>query len=337
MSRKPFWALLVLLMVSSLLIYGCSGKESSDQSQPPAQNQQPVQMVDLKWPTGPAGSVMQVLGTAILEDMKKSININGSIMPGNVTANLMGISTGQYNIAFSTSDVTWDAWQGEGFFKEKGQIRNFSNVATLYPHMSQIVVRADSGINSIEDLKGKKVTPATKGLSNDIEMLRLLELYGMSADDLKIQYVNFNDAARQFNDGQVDCLFFTGLPVPHPSLINVGSTNDIKFLPVPEDKIKKMVETYGGLNSVVLPANTYEGQKDPVPGIGIAMHLVVSNDMPEEEVYNITKTIVENLAKYQETAVNMKFLKSPEDVAQDVGIPFHPGAKKYYQEKGWLK
>lgn len=333
-----------ILLLVPVLLFGCSSTGTDKKDQPKNASEQAgqgkgvQQPYEFKWATAPSGSVMQVIGTAILQDVTKSNpKISGSILPGNVTANLMGIGQGQYNLVFSTSDTTAEAWSGSGFFKDKGQIRNFSNVATLYPHMSQIVVRADSGINSIPDLKGKKVTPATMGLSNDVEMQRLLKLYGIDTKELNVQYMDFNDAAQQFSNKQLDALFFTTLPVPHPSIVNVSSQNKLKFLPVPQDKIDEMVKSYQGLMAVELPSNTYSGQTEPVPGIGLAMHLVVRNDAPEEVVYELTKVIAENLTKYQGVVANMKFLKKPEDLAQNVGIPFHPGAEKYYKEKGWIK
>ena len=238
-------------------------------------------------------------------------------------------------MGFSITDNTADAWNGEGFFKDEGKIQDIRNVAAIFPYASHLVVNADSKIDNIEDLRGKKVSPGAKGLSSDLEFQRLLNLYGMSYDDLKVQFLSFDDAAQQFTDGHLDCLAFMVTPPPFAPIINVASQRNIKLLSIPEDKIAEL-DKFQGIDSYTIPANIYQGVDYPVKGITARGHIFVREDMPEDIVYNITKTIAENFDRYGDVISNMKYL-TQEELAADVGIPFHPGALKYYKEKGWVK
>ena len=290
---------------------------------------------ELRWGTIVAGGAWQILGSAMLEDVRKANpNITGSTVPSTPTATLMGIGQGKYNIGFSLTDATADAWEGKGFFKA-GPIRNIRSLAAFYPQATQIVVWANSPIRSIEDLKGKRVSPGAKGLSNDLEAQRLLNLYGMSYDDMRVQFLSFEDAANQFIDGHLEALLFVTLPFPFAAVINVMSRGQIRLLSIPDDKVDQLAQ-FRGVEPYTLPENLYKGVDYPVKGIAVRAHLVVTDDMPEEVAYSIVKTIADNFSRYSVTLRSMTYA-TLEDMAKDVGIPPHPGAAKYYRERGWIK
>jgi len=290
---------------------------------------------ELRWGTIVAGGAWQILGSAMLEDVKKANpNITGSTVPSTPTATLMGLGQGKYNIGFSLTDATADAWEGKGFFKA-GPVKNIRSLAAFYPQATQIVVWAKSPIKSIEDLKGKRVSPGAKGLSNDLEAQRLLKLYDMSYDDMKVQFLSFEDAANQFIDGHLDALLFITLPFPFAAVINVSSQGEIRLLSIPDDKITQLAE-FRGVEPFTLPPNLYKGVDYPVKGIAVRAHLVVGEKMPDDVAYSIVKTIATNYSRYPVALRSMTYAKM-EDMAKDVGIPLHPGAARYYKEKGWIK
>lgn len=332
---KNSYLLMMLIISLSIALVSC-GKSAGPAQPPPGEQKQLSSSYELRWGTAPAGGAFQVLGSAMLEDIKKSNpEITGSILPTVVTANLMGIHEGKVNIAFSLSDTTADAWEGKGFFAGSGQIQDLRNIATLYKQGMQWVVPANSAIKGIEDLKGKRVSPGSKGLSADLEAQRILKLYNMSYEDMKVQFLDFNDAAQQFIDGHLDALLFTTMPYPFAPIVNVASQKPIRLLSLPEDKVKEMTK-YRGVEPFTLPAGIYKGVDYPVTGIAVRVHLVVDQKMPEEVVYKIVKAIAENLPRYGSVLPNMKTVSS-QDMVSDVGIPFHPGALKFYREQGWVK
>lgn len=333
--------LAAILVLGLALLTGCGSTPSSADKSTSKANEvketkaSETQSTNLRWGTITAGGAWQVIGNAMLEDIKKANpNIIGSTLPSTTTANVLGVHEGKFDIGFSIADTTAAAWNGQGYFAPTGKIEDIREVAAFYPHNSHFVVWADSKINSIEDLKGKRVSPGAKGLSGDLEFQRLLKAYGMSLSDVKIQYLSFDDAAQQMIDGHIDALAITS-PPPFASVINVSSQRDIKLLSIPEDKLAEMVK-YQGVQAFELPAGTYKGVDYPVKGFSSRSHVIVRKDMPDEVVYNIVKTIAENFPRYEGVLASMKFTKV-EDMALDVGIPFHPGALKYYKEMGWIK
>lgn len=288
---------------------------------------------EILWGTISAGGAWQVVGAAMLEDIKKANpNITGSCVPSSTTANALGVHTGKFNVAFCLTDAVADAWRGEGFFKKPGKIQDLRAVAALYPHASHLVVRADSGINKIEDLRGKRVTPGVKGLSNDLQTRRLFQLHNMSYSDVKVQFLSFRDCAQNFIDRHLDALTFMTVPFPFAPVINVASQVKIKILQVPEDDIDKLVKN-PGVGRYTLPAGLYKNVDYPVKGICVRSIVIVRTDMPEDIVYAMVKTIADNIGRYGDILACMKYA-SFKELATDVGIPYHPAAEKFYREKG---
>lgn len=333
--------LVCILVVGLMLLTGCGTKSTSPGNTTSNTNEEKKtttsqnQPETLRWGTITAGGAWQVLGNAMLEDIKRAnSNITGSTVPSTTTGNVMGVHEGKFDIGFSIADTTAAAWKGEGYFKQSGKIDDIREVAALYPQGTHIVVWADSNINSIADLKGKRVSPGAKGLSSDVEFQRLLKAFGMSINDVKVSYLGFDDAAQQMIDGHLDAIAIIA-PPPYAPVINVSSQRAIKLLAIPDDKIAEMVK-YQGVQPYELPAGVYQGVNYPVKGIMSRCHLIVRKDMPDDVVYNIVKSIAENFPRYKEVLAGMKFAKA-EDMPTDVGIPLHPGALKYYREQGWIK
>ena len=299
-------------------------------------NAQVSKKYELRWGTIVAGGAWQIIGSAMLEDVKKANpNITGSTVPSTPTQTLMSINQGKFNIGFSLTDATATAWEGEDYFKPTGPIRNIRALAALYPQATHIVVWAKSDITRIEQLRVKRVSPAAKGLSNDLEAQRLLKLYGMTYNDVKAQFASFEDSASQFIDGHLDALLYITVPFPFAPVINVGSQAPIRLISIPDDKVAQLAK-FRGVEAYTLPANLYKGVDYPVKGIAVRAHLVVRDDMPDELAYAIVKSIADNFSRYPVALKSMSYAKL-EDMPKDVGIPLHPGAIKYYKERGWLK
>lgn len=290
---------------------------------------------EIRWGTITAGGAWQVIGAAMLEDIKKSNpNITGSCVPSTTTGNVLGVHQGKFNVAFSLTDTIADAWRGEGFFKEYGKLQDIRAVVALYPQATHLVVRADSGINKVEDFRGKRISPGAKGLSCDLQTRRLLALHNMSYDDVKVQFLSFSDAAQNFIDRHLDVLSFLTVPFPFAPVINVANQVNIKLLSIAEDDISKLVK-FPGVSRFTLPGGLYRGVDYPTNGICVYSLIIVRKDMPEEIVYAIVKTISENLHRYGDVLASMKYV-THKGLTRDVGIPFHPGAIKYFKEKRWL-
>lgn len=330
--------IVVIVCLLTITSNGCGGKLTG-QTPSGGEQKQPAPTTakyEVRWGTITAGGAWQVIGSAMLEDIKRANpHITGSTVPSTTTANVMGVHEGKFNVGFSLSDTTADAWEGQGYFKQSGPIRDIRELAALYPQATQIAVWADSKITSIEQLKGKRVSPGAKGLSSDLEAQRLLKLYGISYSDLQVQFLSFEDAAQQMVDGHLDALLFTTVPFPFAPLINVNSQRQIRLLSIPDDKIAELAK-FRGVEAYTLPPGLYKGVDYPVKGIAVRSHIIVREDMPDDVAYSIVKAIAENFPRYPGVLKSMAYARL-EDMPMDVGIPLHPGALKYYQERGWVK
>jgi uncharacterized protein len=292
---------------------------------------------DIRWGTSPVGGTWATLGNAMIEDvLKASPNLAGSSVPMGGAANVIGVFQGKLNIAFSFSDTMGDAWDGKEDFKSTGKVQNVRILASLFPEPTQFVVYADSGITSIPQLKGKKITPGPRGSAIEIVTRRILEAYGMTTKDVQWRPLGFADAAEQMLDRHIDAICYGAMVYPAPPIVNVSSQRQIRLLPLSDEVIDKMVKGYKGISPFTLQAGSYKGVDYPVKGIISDVILVAREDMPEEVAYVIVKKIAENFDRYVSVTKAMGMGKVNE-MGKDVGFPYHPGAVRYYKEKGWVK
>lgn len=292
-----------------------------------------AQDLQLRWGVAPAGSVWQVLGTAMLEDVRNECNGTGSIVPSTTAANVLGVHKGTFDIAFALSDATGDAQQGQGAFADAGAIGDVRALVSLYPQATHFVVMADSSIESVADLEGKRVSPGARGLSSDTAAQRILEFYGLGYESVRPQFLNFNDATKSFTDGRLDALLYTIVPVPFPPVGEAAAQRDIRLLPLEDEVIEHMTGNYTGYMRYVLEAGLYEDVDYEVPGIAAKAQLIVRDDFPEEDAYCITRAIGENVHRYEQVVAVMG-LVGREDLAVDSGLEFHSGALRYFGEAG---
>lgn len=309
--------------------------EEQAQEQPGEPAEKFDQPYELLWGTMAAGSPWQVLGTAFLEDIKKSLpNISGSILPTEATANILGVHTGEFNIAFTLSDRVAEAWDGKSVFEKEGKIQDVRCLFYVYPHSSQSFVWADSSIKTYEDLVGKRIMPGPKGSSTEQLSRPFFELMGYDPDkDFNNEYVSFTDAVELMKDGHLDAWVCMTAPIPFPTTIELSSIKPIRVLDIPENLVEEMSK-FRGVDPYVLPGGVYEGVDYPTNQIRTRMHAIVHEDFPEQLAYDIVKVVAENFDRYEELVAAMK-MTTVEEMAADVGIPIHPGALKYYKERGW--
>lgn len=294
-----------------------------------------AQKIDLKMMTGPMGGSWYPLGGAIADAVQKEMpNVTIAVAPGGGIANVEGIEFGKCDIGFSNSSSGVDAIYGRPPFKQK--IQNMRQLANLYPQYFQMVVLEDSGIKSVADMKGKRISPGPKGHTGEFAAQQVLQVYGLSYKDMsKVHHVGYNDTVALMKDGHCDAWLLT-TTIPASSIMDLASARKIRLLPLPEDKIQAMQKLNAGYIRRTVPKGTYPGVDYDVPGIGWFTHLVVSAKLPDDLVYNITKILVKNLDRFGQVVKDMKGATA-KDLAMDIGIPFHPGALKYYKEIGALK
>jgi TRAP transporter TAXI family solute receptor len=289
-----------------------------------------AQAADLKLMTGPQGGVWVPLGGQLKELWENAIpGTTVQPLPGAGIANVRGIEEGKADIGFGNSISTVDGLAGNAPFP-KPQTK-VCNVASLYPQYFQMLVPADSGIQKVTDLKGKAITTQPRGNTGELITQQLLKAHGMSYSDVKVSYVSYTDSVEQMKDGHAQA-FTLGTAIPSGAVMDLASSRDVKLLDL-SDSLPEMKKLNPGYTLVTVPKDTYPKQNQDVKVIGYATHLVASCELPEDMVYKMTKAIADNVPSLAATSKTMSGL-TPKDMAEDIGVPFHPGAAKFYKEQG---
>lgn len=286
--------------------------------------------------TGGTGGTYYPIGGAIADVLTKNIeNLTTTAQAGNASvANVNLISTHETESALVQNNVAYWAYNGVGSFEGKA-VKNIRGIASLYPEAIQIIALKDSGIETVEDLKGKKVSVGEQGSGVDFDVKNILKVYDMTYDDFRVDYLSFSEASQKLKDKQLDAAFVTA-GYPTSSVIDVALTRDIVIVPIDEEKIEKLIEASPYYAKTIIPKGTYKGvEEDVVTATTMAMW-VVDKEVDEELVYDMTKTMWENKESIE--AAHEKARDITLDTALDgMGIPLHSGAEKYYREIGIIK
>jgi TRAP transporter TAXI family solute receptor len=289
-----------------------------------------VSAQEVKLMTGPQGGVWVPLGGQLKDLWEKAVpGLSVQALPGAGIANVRGIEEGKTEVGFGNSISTVDAVAGNPPFTKKHA--NVCNVATLYPQYFQVVVRADSGINSAKDLKGKSLAAQPRGNTAEEITKQWLQVNGLTYNDLKMSFVSYTDAVAQVQDGHA-AAFTLGTTIPSGAVMDLASARDIKLLDL-SDQLDAMRKLNPGYTLVTVPKGTYPKQDKDVNVIGYATHIVASCKLPDDMVYAMTKTMAQNIP--QMALVNKAITGlTPKAMAEDIGVPFHKGAAKFYKEAG---
>jgi TRAP transporter TAXI family solute receptor len=284
----------------------------------------------LKLMTGPQGGSWYPLGGAIQNIIEKNVpGTSVQVLPGAGISNVLGVHTGKAELGFGNAVSSYDGVRGTEPFKQKTD--NVCQLATLYFQYFHAVALADSGIKTVGDTKGKALTTQQKGNTGEQMTRDALKVYGLDYGALsKVNFGNYSDSVAQLKDGHAQ-VFTLITTVPASSVMDLAASRDIRVLDFPEDKFKALQNINKGYDKRIIKAGSYPKQDRDVQTIGTWTHLVVSCKLPEPLVYNITKSLASNVTNLGNVVSAVKGL-SVKDMAADVGVPYHPGARKFYQE-----
>jgi len=283
--------------------------------------------------TGPQGGSWIPLGGALKNMWESSIpGLQIQQQPGAGIANVRGIDEGKAQIAFANSSTTVDGVEGRPPYPKK--VTKVCQVANLYPQYFQVVALADAKVNSFADFKGKTLVTQPKGNTAEILTGEVLKINGMSYQSLnKVNFqASYTDAVDMMKDGHVQ-VFTLGTTAPASAVMDLASARDVSLVPVDDKTMNELRKTNPGYTKLTIKAGTYPKQDKDVPAIGYTTHIVAACDLPEDVVYQMTKTMashVNDMAAVVKPIAGM----TAKDMAIDIGVPFHKGAVKYYKEVG---
>ena len=281
--------------------------------------------------TGGTGGVYYPYGGGFAELISQHLDGYDAVaeVTGASVENMGLIFRGDSDLALVLADTAYQAYTGTEAFEGR-QVENARALASIYPNAVQLVTLADSDIDSLQDLKGKRVSVGAPGSGTELNARALMEANGLTYDDMETQRLNFNETADAIRDGDIDAGFWSVGP-PTSSILNLATTRDIRLIGFSDEEIANAREEVEVFAPYTLKAGLYEGMDEPVQTIGIPNVLVVNSDMEDELAYELTKLLFERIDDLiaihpaaNDTTVEFTLQSTP--------IPLHSGSIRYYEE-----
>ncbi|MFN3804480.1 MAG: TAXI family TRAP transporter solute-binding subunit, partial [Pyrobaculum sp.] len=282
--------------------------------------------------TGGTGGTYYPVGTRLGELVNKyaspmSADVRTS---GASVANANALAAGDGNIAFIQNDIAYYAYHGLYMFE--GRKIGLAGVVSLYPETIQIVVLADSPIKSVYDLAGRKVAVGATGSGTAVNAEQILKAAGVW-DRVEKVYAAFTEAAQMLKLRQVDAAFIVA-GYPTSAVVELATTTPVRLVEVPDDVYQKLrQEGYLFFVRQTVPKGTYNGLDSDVKTLAVMAIIVVRSDVPEDAVYHLLKTLDTNLAEFRNAHARVSNF-AIEKALEGMSIPLHPGAVRFYREKG---
>lgn len=313
--KKRFFLIISIAILAALIAVGCGSSS-------------------IKMATGGTtgtyyafcGVISQVL--ADKTDLTFDVQSTGASM-----ANIRLVANGEVDMAIVQNDVMDYAYNGTDLF-EGEQIQKFSAMAGLYAEVCQIVANPKAGIKSIADLKGKRVSVGDAGSGVEVNSKQILEAYGITFDDITVQNLGFGDSANALKDDKIDAFFCTA-GAPTTAIMDLTTTNNVTILSVDDEHAAKLIEKYPFYTQYSIPSEVYGGKTPDAKTVAVKATFIVSNELSEDTVYKMTKTIFENTEDIATGHAKGNELDLDYAV-EGISVPFHPGAEKYFKEAGVL-
>ena len=314
---KKFLKISSLLLVAVVMLASCSKNAKKDYI----------------LATGGTGGTYYPFGGAIANIWNTKVeNMNVTAQATGASAeNLRLINKGEAEYAIVQNDVMDYAYNGTDLFAGE-KLANIMTIGTLYPEVVQIAVSKDSGIKSVADFKGKRISVGDAGSGVEFNAKQIMEGYGLTFDDIKKSNLSFKESAEGIQNGTLDGCFVTA-GVPNAALQELAFTAGLTLVPVDGEAAKKICEKYGYYTQTTIPGGTYKGTDDDTPALAIKATLAVNSKLDEQTVYEMTKALFENLNELATAHAKGKEVSAKAAVT-GVSVPFHPGAKKYFKEIG---
>ena len=287
----------------------------------------------MRFLTGTSGGTYFRLGTSIAQNAKDTAGLEvTAVESGGSQANVQEIEDGTAQLGFCQIDVATYAFEGKNIF-EGAPVSIFSTVACAYPEQIQIVT-CDEGIKSVADLKGKSVSIGAAGSGVYFNAIDILKSYGMTEQDIVPTYQGFNDSAESLKDGKIDAAFVVA-GAPTTSITELSTTKQAYLVEIDAEHTAELVKASPYYNQDVIKAGMYNGIDNDVATLSVDSVILAADSCSEEDIYAFAASIFDNLEDLAATS-DSKFKEfSIEKGASITTVPYHPGAAKYFKEKGF--
>jgi TRAP transporter TAXI family solute receptor len=262
-----------------------------------------------------------------------SITVDGS---GGSVNNPKLLEAKKIQIAMTVLDVTQYARTGQRPFSRKYDLSDARSVVLMGIAPTHFIVKTNSPIQGLKDLKGKRVSIGDRGASSNTRVLYILEAAGLSKDDIKVEYIGDDQAQKALNDGKLDC-WAEAYGVPAGVVLSLSTSTPIRLLGLTDEESKALMKKLPFMNPFVIPAGTYGAAQKETVGYGVRSCLMVRKEIPAETVYKMCKAIDANWDTLYSVHKDFKLWKFDPNIENISQQPLHPGALKFYKEKGLIK
>ena len=333
--KKVFALLLALSMVFALCACGSSSAPAATTA--PAADAAPAaddtaESYSLNFTTGGSAGTYYAYGSVLAQYVSSNSNVSVTAVTGNGSqANVNDLDAGATDLAFCQSDVMSYAYNGTNLFEETGAVTSFSVVADLYLEQVQIVT-TNPDIKTVADLKGKVVSVGAIGSGVYFNALDVLGVYDITLDDITPVYQSFGDSAESLKDGKIDAGFIVA-GAPTTAITDLATSKSVYLVSLDDEHIDLLLAKSPYYTKYTITADTY-GLPEDATTVAVGAVLLASDSVPEDAIYTFVSTIFENADAIAEqhgkgADLDLAFASSITDV------PYHPGAAKYFAEKGF--
>lgn len=311
--------LLSITLVLSLALTACSGGSSNSVS------------IATGGTSGTYYGFTGVVAQTLNELYKDQLNLKVE-STGASKANIQLIDSKDAGMAIVQNDVMTYAYKGTDMFEGEQPITSFSAIASCYPEAIQIV--STKNVNSISELKGKRVSVGDAGSGTEFNAKQILEIYGIDMEkDINKNNQSFADSCEALKNGTIDAAFITA-GAPTTAVTELATTYDFNILSIDDEHLNQLEEKYSYYTTLTIPKNTYSKVTSDVQTVAVMATFIAQNDLSEDVVYTFTKGLFESKDHFQHDKAK---LLDPTTGVSGISVPFHPGAEKYYKEIGVLK
>ena len=335
MKKKLIAILMAALLVLALAACSGGGNGGSGGGSTPTNapaSEAPAAGEKLTMGTGGESGTYYAFGGVLANYIGQNSNLSINVVStGGTAANITGMHDGLYDLATVKSDVSTYAYFGTNSFADNGAINDFRVLGALYAETVQIVT-CNSAITSVADLKGKSVCVGDVGSGTYFNTVDVLAAYDMTLEDINPVYQSFGDSTESIKDGKIDAAFICA-GAPTNAVVDLATSKSVYLISIDDEHMAKLLASCPWYASLTIPAGTYSGFDQDAVTITVKATLVARATLSDEAAYAIVSTIFENtqaIAGLHGKGAELSLSFATEGIA----VPFHPGAAKYYAEKG---
>ena len=324
---RKYFMMFMLLMFGAVLV---AADDNDDREVPVFDGEVGTEPLDgVTILTGGTAGVYYPLGIALADVIDTNTDANASgVASGASVTNVDELAMGEAQLALVQNDIAFYGFEGTNMFDQ--ELQEFSGLFTMYPETIQVVVMEDSGIETIGDLEGMRVAVGDAGSGTEANAVQILEVHGLTLEDISPQYLSFADASTNLQDGNIDAAFITA-GTPTGAVQELSAQQDIKILSFEEDALADLLDEYSYYTEVQLDEDTYENFDATATTVAVQAMVIASNELSEDQVYDIMDAIFNNLDVVANSHIRGEELNI-ETALDGMSVPLHPGAAKFYED-----